>query len=61
LIEHRGTVEQPQPGHFEQPRRSESSGSSVIVFGAVRIIDDRTMKAWFFDRLLAKYDEEGRL
>jgi nitroimidazol reductase NimA-like FMN-containing flavoprotein (pyridoxamine 5'-phosphate oxidase superfamily) len=31
--------------------------TSVIVFGAVRIIDDRDQKAWFFDRVLEKYGE----
>jgi len=29
----------------------------VIVFGADRIIDDRAMKTWSFDRLLAKYGQ----
>lgn len=33
--------------------------SSVIVFGAVRLIDDRGLKTWFFDRIMAKYGEEG--
>lgn len=31
----------------------------MIVFGAVRIIDDRTLKTCFFDRIMAKYGEEG--
>ncbi len=31
--------------------------TSVIVFGPVRILDDRAKKAWFFDRILAKYGE----
>jgi hypothetical protein len=29
----------------------------VIVFGPVRILDDGARKAWFFDRILAKYGE----
>ncbi|HVB57488.1 MAG TPA: hypothetical protein VNE63_13830 [Candidatus Acidoferrales bacterium] len=33
--------------------------SSVIVFGAVRLIDDRALKTWFFERIMAKYGEEG--
>ena len=49
------------PVHRGRPYACNSAlvYSSVIVFGAVRIIDDRTMKAWFFDRLLAKYGDEG--
>jgi len=31
--------------------------TSVVVFGGVRIIDDREKKAWFFDRLMPKYGE----
>ena len=31
--------------------------TSVIVFGPVRILDDRAKKTWFFDRILAKYGE----
>lgn len=31
--------------------------TSVIVFGSVRILDDREKKSWFFDRVLAKYGE----
>lgn len=33
--------------------------TSVIVFGGVRILDDRGKKTWFFDQLMAKYGEEG--
>jgi len=33
--------------------------SSVVVFGGVRIIENRERKAWFFDRLMAKYGEAG--
>lgn len=33
--------------------------SSVIVFGAVRLVDDRAIKTWFFDRIMAKYGAEG--
>jgi hypothetical protein len=31
--------------------------TSVIVFGSVRILDDRATKTWFFDRILAKYGQ----
>lgn len=31
--------------------------TSVIVFGSVRILDDRAKKSWFFDRVLNKYGE----
>jgi uncharacterized protein len=31
--------------------------TSVIVFGPIRILDDRDKKSWFFDRVLAKYGE----
>jgi uncharacterized protein len=31
--------------------------TSVIVFGAMRILDDRDKKSWFFDRVLEKYGE----
>lgn len=30
---------------------------SVIVFGGVRIVEDREKKTWFFDRLMTKYGE----
>ncbi len=30
---------------------------SVIVFGTVRLLEDRDRKAWFFDRVLEKYGE----
>jgi uncharacterized protein len=33
--------------------------TSVIVFGPVRILDDRARKSWFFDQILAKYGEPG--
>lgn len=33
--------------------------TSVVAFGGVRIVDDPEKKAWFFDRLMAKYGEEG--
>jgi hypothetical protein len=29
----------------------------VIVFGPVRILDDRDRKSWFFDRVLEKYGD----
>jgi nitroimidazol reductase NimA-like FMN-containing flavoprotein (pyridoxamine 5'-phosphate oxidase superfamily) len=31
--------------------------TSVVVFGSVRIIEDRNQKAWFFDRVLEKYGQ----
>lgn len=31
--------------------------TSVVVFGSVRIVDDRERKVWFFDRVLEKYGE----
>jgi nitroimidazol reductase NimA-like FMN-containing flavoprotein (pyridoxamine 5'-phosphate oxidase superfamily) len=31
--------------------------TSVIVFGAMRILEDRDKKTWFFDRVLEKYGE----
>ena len=31
--------------------------SSVVVFGPVSIVDDRSRKSWFFDRVLEKYGE----
>lgn len=31
--------------------------TSVIVFGPVRILEDRKKKEWFFDRLLEKYGQ----
>jgi len=31
--------------------------TSVVVFGQVRIIEDRERKAWFFDRVLEKYGQ----
>jgi nitroimidazol reductase NimA-like FMN-containing flavoprotein (pyridoxamine 5'-phosphate oxidase superfamily) len=31
--------------------------TSVVVFGPVRIREDRAKKSWFLDRLLAKYGE----
>ncbi len=33
--------------------------TSVMVFGALRILEDRAKKEWFFDRLMAKYGEAG--
>ncbi len=49
------------PVHRGKPYACNSAlvYSSVIVFGAVQILDDREKKTWFFDRLLAKYGEEG--
>lgn len=49
------------PVHRGKPYACNSAlvYSSVIVFGGVRIIDDREKKAWFFDRLMEKYGEPG--
>lgn len=49
------------PVHRGKPYACNSAlvYSSVIVFGGVRIIDDREKKSWFFDRLIAKYGEAG--
>lgn len=33
--------------------------TSVMIFGPLRILDDRAKKEWFFDRLMAKYGEAG--
>ena len=33
--------------------------TSVVVFGRVRLIDDRSIKSWFFDRVLEKYGQPG--
>jgi len=33
--------------------------SSVIVFGPVSVLADRTKKSWFLDQVLAKYGEPG--
>ncbi len=29
----------------------------MVVFGHVSIVDDRSRKSWFFDRVLEKYGE----
>jgi nitroimidazol reductase NimA-like FMN-containing flavoprotein (pyridoxamine 5'-phosphate oxidase superfamily) len=49
------------PVHRGKPYACNSAlvYSSVIVFGGVRIVDDREKKAWFFDRLMEKYGEPG--
>jgi nitroimidazol reductase NimA-like FMN-containing flavoprotein (pyridoxamine 5'-phosphate oxidase superfamily) len=33
--------------------------TSVVIFGALRILEDRAKKEWFFDQLMAKYGEAG--
>jgi uncharacterized protein len=33
--------------------------TSVVIFGPVRILEDRVKKEWFFDRLMAKYGGAG--
>jgi nitroimidazol reductase NimA-like FMN-containing flavoprotein (pyridoxamine 5'-phosphate oxidase superfamily) len=33
--------------------------TSAVIFGPVRILEDRAKKEWFFDRLMAKYGEAG--
>ena len=42
--------------HRERPFACNSAlvFTSVIVFGPVRILDDRDRKSWFFDRVLEK-------
>jgi nitroimidazol reductase NimA-like FMN-containing flavoprotein (pyridoxamine 5'-phosphate oxidase superfamily) len=49
------------PLHRGEPYACNSAlvYTSVVVFGAVRIIDDRDRKAWFFDRVLEKYGNPG--
>lgn len=47
------------PVHRGEPYACNSAlvYTSVVVFGSLRIIEDRAMKAWFFDRILEKYGE----
>jgi hypothetical protein len=47
------------PVHRGQPFACNSAlvYTSVIVFGPLRILDERSMKAWFFDRVLEKYGQ----
>lgn len=47
------------PVHRGQPFACNSAlvFTSVIVFGAVRTVEDRARKAWFFDQILAKYGQ----
>ena len=33
--------------------------TSVMIFGPLRILDDRAKKEWFFDRLIARYGDAG--
>jgi uncharacterized protein len=49
------------PVHRGHPFACDSAlvFTSVIVFGPVRILDDRAKKSWFFDRILEKYGESG--
>lgn len=49
------------PVHRGRPYACNSAlvYSSVIVFGTTRIVNDRAMKTWFFDRLMAKYGDDG--
>jgi uncharacterized protein len=49
------------PVHRGKPYACNSAlvYTSVIVFGGVRIIEDREKKSWFFDRLMSKYGEAG--
>jgi nitroimidazol reductase NimA-like FMN-containing flavoprotein (pyridoxamine 5'-phosphate oxidase superfamily) len=48
------------PLHRGQPYACNSAlvYTSVVVFGALRILDDRAQKTWFFDRVLEKYGEK---
>lgn len=52
-------VEEMGPVHRGQPFACNSAlvYTSVVVFGPVRILDDRSLKTWFFDRVLEKYGE----
>ncbi len=45
------------PLHRGEPYACNSAlvYTSVIVFGTVRLIEDRDQKTWFFDRVLEKY------
>ena len=47
------------PVHRGQPFACNSAlvYTSVVVFGPVRILDDRELKVWFFDRVLEKYGQ----
>jgi uncharacterized protein len=47
------------PVHRGQPFACNSAlvYTSVIVFGPLRILDERSMKVWFFDRVLEKYGQ----
>lgn len=47
------------PLHRGQPFACNSAlvFTSVIVFGRIRVLDDRAMKTWFFDQILAKYGQ----
>ncbi len=49
------------PVHRGKPYACNSAlvYSSVVVFGGVRVVNERDRKTWFFDRLMAKYGEEG--
>lgn len=52
-------VGQMGPVHRGQPFACNSAlvFTSVIVFGRIRVLDDRAMKTWFFDQILAKYGQ----
>lgn len=54
-------VSEMGPIHRGRPYACNSAlvYSSVIVFGSVRIVKDRALKTWFFDRIMAKYGEEN--
>lgn len=47
------------PVHRGEPYACNSSlvYTSVVSFGEVRLVDDRDVKAWFFDQVLAKYGD----
>lgn len=63
-VEHAGKVcfEIDQPGEVFDYGRFECDSSveyrSVIVFGQIRIVDDRALKARFCDGLMAKYGKK---
>lgn len=52
-------VDEMGPVHRGHPFACNSAlvYTSVVAFGAVRIMEDRDLKIWFFDRVLEKYGE----
>jgi nitroimidazol reductase NimA-like FMN-containing flavoprotein (pyridoxamine 5'-phosphate oxidase superfamily) len=54
-------VDEMGPVHRGHPFACNSAlvYTSVVVFGRVRLIEERDRKSWFFDRVLEKYGEPG--